>query len=823
MDKPWIISVLSTDYDLKDYRKSIISMLKEKGFEVSAFELPEFPVEPDRHSHDSCLDALDRVDIALVIINKRCGGLYCGIEEKKQCYTITETEYLKAIEKRIPVFAFVRRETFNELNGYKKEFREYCKRNGIEKDICNVEEKEKEFEKTYVCKYVDNVKTLKFVDIIQKSFTKYSVSNWMDFFADIDELKDCIEGKLKAYSRLLIQNLAETQKKVLLNRHTSTGIGLPLRDVFASGYYIEPPHKIVSGESLINCNAEGLSEAIDSVLSTENSVVIYGEAGYGKSTILAKCFSDHVDKARENHSYSIPLFLPLRNKGMNYKFDLGEFINDDIKDLLHKKEYPFLNISDIKLRFYLDGFDELSELLSEKDIDRIRKSQIFRYPLVLSCRQRYVYQYLNIHSFSDIFGVRIQMQKWDLDIVEKYVINFFSKKGKENQEVLTVINKIKNSEELQQLLDSPLLITMFIYYLENNLSEEYSVEISRVNLFDNWMEVLSKRESSKYNDVSSDIIMAIWENVAWKLYYARKKNESLHKNDIKSLIKELFPDISLDSAIQSLDSLFEWKSDLLNGTFHEQFMEYLVAKLLVNSTINHEKPYPDYLKIVLRPEINRYIRGIWKQKSKEEKEMIYSSITNQFFNNVGKKERDSISIRVHAAYHMSRLKTNDRCDNLDRAFEVEKDVSVLLSLYFGAIKLGMLDKEEEFYRLLQDPKYSEANRGYHLVYYNDLLKSDSFPYKDDNTVSWAGTLKAFERHFISKEIDHFFLRRIDLYTMKTLIIARQSVEPLTDETVAEFERLIESCLYAVQEEYVFFADKIRTEYEDFLNVYNRYK
>ena len=109
------------------------------------------------------------------------------------------------------------------------------------------------------------------------------------------------------------------------------------------------------------------------------------------------------------------------------------------------------------------------------------------------------------------------------------------------------------------------------------------------------------------------------------------------------------------------------------------------------------------------------------------------------------------------------------------------------------------------------------------MYYNDLLKSDSFPYKDDNTVSWAGTLKAFERHFISKEIDHFFLRRIDLYTMKTLIIARQSIEPLTDETVAEFERLIESCLYAVQEEYVFFADKIRTEYEDFLNVYNRYK
>ena len=57
MSLPWVIGVLSTDFDLHDYREAIINYLKQSNTIISAFESPDFPVEPDKHSHDVCLTA----------------------------------------------------------------------------------------------------------------------------------------------------------------------------------------------------------------------------------------------------------------------------------------------------------------------------------------------------------------------------------------------------------------------------------------------------------------------------------------------------------------------------------------------------------------------------------------------------------------------------------------------------------------------------------------------------------------------------------------------------------------------------------------------
>ena len=84
---PWVISILSTDYDLHDYRTAVISQLRSKRVNISAFELPDFPVEPDIHSHESCIRALDRADIALLVIDKRYGGIYVGDLNASQSIT----------------------------------------------------------------------------------------------------------------------------------------------------------------------------------------------------------------------------------------------------------------------------------------------------------------------------------------------------------------------------------------------------------------------------------------------------------------------------------------------------------------------------------------------------------------------------------------------------------------------------------------------------------------------------------------------------------------------------------------------------------------
>lgn len=303
---------------------------------------------------------------------------------------------------------------------------------------------------------------------------------------------------------------------------------------------------------------------------------------------------------------------------------------------------------------------------------------------------------------------------------------------------------------------------------------------------------LSLREHSKREDLPSKTILNVWKLTAWELYLHRKNNEKLLKEDLLSIVRDSFANINAEDVLATFDTLFEWKADCLTGTFHEQFMEYLVADLLINACYKEQEPYPKFLEIVLRAEINRYFRGIWEELNKKKKEKIFNAIAKQYFDNLGKTGDDKILTRVHAIYHMCRLNSLTREECIDRAFETEKNISVLLSLYFGAIKLGKLDKEEDFYQLLNKEEYSKANRGYHLTYYADIIQNGALPYMDDRCSDWQGTLKAIRRHFNSGELEHFFLWRIDLFTIKGLIEERKKVSPLTKEIIEEISDKVSS-------------------------------
>lgn len=124
----WVVGVISTDYDLKEERKKIVEMLDNLGFRVSAFERPDFPVEPNRHSHDVCLDAIDRLDIVVLIVNKRYGGFYVGNDLK---LSITEEEFVKAVDQRKLIVTCVAEQTWNEKEKYNNELKEYFKMLGL--------------------------------------------------------------------------------------------------------------------------------------------------------------------------------------------------------------------------------------------------------------------------------------------------------------------------------------------------------------------------------------------------------------------------------------------------------------------------------------------------------------------------------------------------------------------------------------------------------------------------------------------------------------------------------------------------------------------
>lgn len=784
--RPWVISVLSTDYDLHEHRTAIITKLKTNNVVVSAFELPDFPVESDIHSHDNCIRALDRIDIALLIIDSRYGGIYIN----DSTHSITEEEYFAVANSQKPCLVFISKQTWDEWHSYKTQFNAWIKDHTY--TALEIEEglPKRDFDNRYVKIHVESTKIFDFVKSIQNSYQRFSISNWIDQYQNIPDLLTRINGKLEGLTRHFLEELVIKQKKKLESRHTSTGLGLSLGDVFSRGYYLEPSFSIESGELL---NGIALNDKVTNTLLDDSSILVYGEAGYGKTTLLAKSYLSHVKYFTEKDSYQVPFYLWLKEKSSEYHFDFFSYIKESFEDDWKRDIYPYINLKTIRPYFYFDGFDEIAEKMAAEEVEKISKADIFSYTVLLTCRQQYAFRYINNFEFSNKFGIRVKVNTWDINMAHGYIDNFCQINSKDINFVNAIKQLLSENQDLRDILNSPLLLTMLLWIVEQKRMRIPETIRSRIQLFSICINELSKRELTRLGKSESFApeLVILWSYAAWEVYY-NKLNDNISKVSllIKKL-KSLFSSFSFDYTTSYFEALFDCSGDEIFGTFHEQFLEYLVANTIFVACRDAKYPFPEFLSYVMRPEINRYFRAIWNEATPEVQVKIVTNLHNQYLQNLGNDSFEAVSKRVHAIYHIGRFGTPQRQEIVEKAFNSETHLSVRLSLFFGEIKMGNLIKEQDFFELLtSDQDCNEANRGYHLAYYADSVYGNALPYVDDISKKWTGTLKAFLRHFSSTDVSHYFLRRIDLITMKNLIEARTNVEPLTNDILNDFERLI---------------------------------
>lgn len=772
MMQPWIIALISTDYDLKDERKAIIDFLENKGIRVSAFEKADFPVVQNKHSHDNCLEVLNRVDIAILLIKKRYGGNYYLNEE----VSITEEEYNRL---NIPTVVLVNENVWNEMVTYRKQVEEFKGSPAIFK---------------FTPAYADDVSVFKFIDSIQNSYQREGKSNWINFWKDYCDLVAKIPLVLQALGVNYVKRIKEEQINEVKARKTSTAFSMSLGDVFERGYYIEPDCRVESG----TINQSGsIALAINEKLSLNESCMIVADAGAGKTTLIARSF---LEKAKDNTSnFMFPIYVWLKGKGANYSFSIEDFLKDCCERYFHKERFPFFDIRDYKFTFYLDGFDELTEKLSFEDLDIIYRSEMFQWPIVLTSRFQYAERYILSNDFQSKFSCRIRVLDWNEDTSRRYISNFCKLQGKDDEFECNLNGLIADNEELHDIMKSPLLITVLLYVIERNRMRIPETIKSRATLLYKCLQLLAQREidtkmSREKMPFDADGLVLQWAYLAWMIYEAKLSGEngvniSYGEEKIKSVLS-VSDNVSWPQNIY--DVIFDVIDGKLIGTFHEQFLEYLIANCLAYACKVKCWPYPDFLKHVMRPEINRYFRGIVEKEDPNDRSRIINNIHSLFLECAGSSDNEDIAMRVHAAYHLTRINGANDEGKIDRLFKIENEQAVLLSLYFGAIKQGNLIREKELYNLLKnDDRYNNANRGYHLAYY-DSLKQSTIPYSDDVAVKWIGTLKAFLRHFSSDSLEHYYLRRIDLLTMSQLMEARESTEPLSDEILQELETCVKN-------------------------------
>lgn len=783
--RPWIVALISTDYDLGDERKAVINFLHDNHMEVSAFESPSFPVQENIHSHENCIKALQRADIAILLIKERYGGQYYF----NQDISITQAEY-DALH--IPTIVLVNRRTWDERASYRRQQRK-----------SGLTEEEFACSKAYDGGKID-INEIRFIDRIQKAYQTDGRSNWLNFWEDVEDLKRILPDVMRSRSATIIREILKRQIVEVRNRRTSTGLSMPLGDVFDRQYYIEPEHIIQAG--MVD-GSDTLSKELVNKLQKRESCLVLGEAGAGKTTLMAKCFLSLAESETDN-DFFFPIYVWLKGMNPDNSFSTEEYLQIGCEKYLHKENYPFFDLNGFQFSFFLDGFDELAEKISKEELQRLYSSEIFSWPIMLTSRLQYAERYLNGNDFTSKFSCCILLKEWSQETAKKYIKQFCTLQGKDRAFEKRILSLLIENDDLHDVLKTPLLITILLYVIDHSRMEIPETIRSRAQLFDECLDKLAEREIeskiSRTEEIPSNQELVVhWAFLAWAIYENRLKGESkLRVSDAELRIKSILESSGTDWPAGVNEVIFDISGEYAFGAFHEQFLEFLVAYSLVYACLKRTPPYPDFLKYVMRPEINRYFRGIVTLKPETEKQLIIKNIRDLYWDCAGRTTDEDILKRVHAVYHLSRLTPKEDSEEIDRIFGAEKERAVLQSLFFGAIKKGDLRREKEFFILLNsDNEYSNSNRGYHLAYYDSPSSQISLPYRDDASIGWDGSLRAFLRHFSSMDIEHYYLRRIDLVTMRQFMEYRGKREPLTDEILKQIESWIENVPQGADEEY----------------------
>lgn len=187
------VFISSTCYDLAQIRIDLYDFFDSLGLKAILSEHKSFPVQPGNPILDNCIDAVkENTDIFILIV----GGRYGSTIDSGT--SITNIEYLTAVQYQIPTYIFINREISNYYNIWLKS------------------------PKADFSSYVDSTKIFEFIKDIKTKNT-----NWIYDFTNANDIKATLKLQI-AYlfnsSLALWKKASVNQDKILLSSCSSDAL-----------------------------------------------------------------------------------------------------------------------------------------------------------------------------------------------------------------------------------------------------------------------------------------------------------------------------------------------------------------------------------------------------------------------------------------------------------------------------------------------------------------------------------------------------------------------------------------------------------------------
>jgi hypothetical protein len=446
--------------------------------------------------------------------------------------------------------------------------------------------------------------------------------------------KDCLKGKIKLW--------LYREREKILNEQIPGSSDITTREIVCDDkLFIPIPWSRIPQKEEKN-NKDLVAQIIDTVLPNKENLVLLGNPGQGKTTILKKVFIKLIDKYISDKINQIPVYISFHDLP-----ELGKYGVNDIRFFqkyldLRDRDFPFShdNIESLSsnkdIIYLLDGLDEITAELNQTSINKNLKSIIFNYFSILTCRTEFYDTFLSESEIKRRYKNKIYILELKYNkLLKKYISNFCEKKEFPYKNISDLLD---NNPNIKELITCPLWLMMFLdiftdwnyFGRANNLKTWGIAELYGVYI-EKWLKNEAAKKDSFLNWREKNIRM---KKLSWYMYdkkesnllpYGRYQSSYIERGHISEALKDSNGNLD-DKIINDISShtlltrgRYKKKKDNLSSDnyyfIHYSFQEYYTALCIFEKMKSDYESTKDAIRRLIPFEIAKFLKDMLDNNS----------------------------------------------------------------------------------------------------------------------------------------------------------------------------------------------------------------
>lgn len=571
------------------------------------------------------------------------------------------------------------------------------------------------------------------------------------------------------------------QQMRLCDSLTSGSMHLRVGDVIGSNGLFVPPH----WEGTIEANpSSDLCSKLMDLLCQRQSVLLLGEAGQGKTTLVKHLFVLLAERFTRDSAAPVPIYISLRELMLSFVGNPLDVLWEQVGIDFPLEYEDFISLArSRRILFLFDGFDEMRGEITQQSVNERASSKIFTYPSLLSCRKSFFDFYLSHSPIKEMYARYVELLSSPLSASWKQYINaFLQRQQRESQAILpsseTIITLLETNRELSELAQRPLFLLMILEIFTSTKKMEGTWTVNK--LYRNYTEGWLKNEAAKPDSVLRwSEKQALLQETAWHTYHVLKQRGTFMYDELMRFIGAYESRYPGRTGVQLVDDLCFRTLLSVEGEdyafLHKSIQEYYVARYVWERMRSHEQEHAwekieQALSTSLPFDVALFLKQSLKESTLGEKDAITSNLVKVYQRNQA-ADPQCIVIRQQASHYLTSLDSPRAIQFLERVCEQESDKwvqrGIMVGLALYCRRQDILDRYVHIVR--KDAEAATINLGYHLVYYGDLPTGTD--YHVDHIGRCERTIVALFRHLKDK---HYYQIgwSLDILTLSALILQK---------------------------------------------------